>query len=272
MHYSNQVQLLSPYMPSHVVLMVLILSCGMQGLVHPVARPAPSEVPVIPVSQLCPLYQTEAEEFVHWSQVFSSFIKAWAPAIILPGLSNMLKSQTNHWECGVMVGLCQSKHVLLSREAVLPSPACSHHLSRVSTSACISAQSAAPLSWFNPPYGRMIISAKIHWGAPTWGLKGKPAVDWRVLFKKPTPWLCVQSKSGALWSHGDTYLLCVVWTTHPALAQEVQSTPGISMGKAVPLRKTPLASILLPAASQISYLYLTLYSGLSWKQCAVASG
>lgn len=68
-----------------------------------------------------------------------------------------------------MVGLRQSKHVLLSRGAVLPSSACSHHLSCVSTSACVSAQSAAPLSWFNSLHGRMISSAKMHWGAPTQG-------------------------------------------------------------------------------------------------------
>ena len=43
------------------------------------------------------------------------------------------------------------------------------------------------------------------------------------------------------------------------------------MGKAVPLRTPPPAPILLPTASQISYLYQTLYSGLSWKQCAAAS-
>ena len=104
-----------------------------------------------------------------------------------------------------MVGLCQPEHVLLSREVVLPSPACSHHLYCVSASACVSAQPSAPLSWFSPIYGCMIISAKLHWGAPTRGLKGKPAVDWHILFNKPTPWLCVQSKSGASWSHVDTY-------------------------------------------------------------------
>lgn len=43
-------------------LVILVLSCGRisGGLVHPVSRPVPSEVPVVPVSQLCPLYKTEA--------------------------------------------------------------------------------------------------------------------------------------------------------------------------------------------------------------------
>lgn len=178
MCYSNQVQFLSPYMPSHVVFVVLVLSCGVQGLVHPVARPGWSKLPVVPVSHLCPLYQTEAEEFVHWSQVFSSFIKVCASAIILSGLSNMLKSQINHWGCS---GLCHSKYVLVSRGANLPSPACSHHLSCVSTSACVSAQSAAPLSWFNTLCDHRIVSVKMYWGAPTWGLKGKPTVDWHFV-------------------------------------------------------------------------------------------
>lgn len=111
MHHSNQVQFLTPHMPSHVVLVVLVLSCGMRGLVHPVARSGPSELPVVPISQLCPLYQTEAEAFVHWPQVFSSFIKAWGPAIILPGLSKVQKSQISHcslvsWLAYVYLSMC----------------------------------------------------------------------------------------------------------------------------------------------------------------------
>lgn len=44
--------------PRGLVILALFL---WQGLVRPVPRPALSELPVVPVSQLCPLYETEAE-------------------------------------------------------------------------------------------------------------------------------------------------------------------------------------------------------------------
>lgn len=147
------------------------------------ARPAPSKLLVVPVSLLCPLYQTEAEELVHWSQVFSSFIKAWATAIVLPGLSNILKSQTNHCECSVMVGLCQSKHVLLTRGAVSPRPA--PITSPMSVIVPVYLHSQLHL-WAGSTHSTTACSsvAKCIRGAPTWGLKRKPTVDWHILLTK----------------------------------------------------------------------------------------
>lgn len=219
MHHSNQVQFLTPHMPSHVVLVVLVLSCGMQGLVHPVARSGPSELPVVPISQLMSPLPDRSRGICPLASGLQQLHQSMRPSHNFAWAVQSAKIPDQSLQFGVMVGLRLSKHVLPSRGAALPSPACSHHLSCVSPSACVSARSAAPLSWFNPPCGHMITSAKMQGEAPTWGPKGKPAVDWHILFKKPTPWLCVQSKSGAFWSHDDTYLLCIIWTTHPALAQ-----------------------------------------------------